>query len=304
MKCIDLQVNGAFGIDLFRAGPEKLDELSTRLARARVDAFLPTLITAPEALWWKALGEVGRWVARAKRARPLGLHLEGPFLNPQASGVHPSADMRRATVEWLERIWRESSETVRLMTVAPEVHSDAELRLLCAWARRRGVRLSIGHSVATYEQARRAFDLGFTGVTHAWNAGRFHHRDPGVLGAALGRDDVYVMVIPDLVHAHAVSVEWILRMHPAGRVVFVSDCAPSAGLRDGEEADFGSFRVRQVAGEARVVEARGVFGAIGGSGMLLPQAVARFKKASKWARSFSVARWGGWCGGNAARWLR
>jgi N-acetylglucosamine-6-phosphate deacetylase len=246
---------------------------------------------------------VGEWIASLpkKGAKPLGLHLEGPFLNPEAAGVHPAQEMRRASIPTLEEWWKASHETIRLMTVAPEIHSPEELKALCSWAKKRKVRLSIGHSHASYAQATRAFDLGFSGVTHAWNAGQFHHREPGVLGAALGRKDVYIMVIVDGVHVHPAAVEWILRAHP--QMIFVSDCAPSAGLKDGEESDFGPIRVRQVRGEARVVQPHVQAGPIGGSGVLLPSAVRTFKKASQFARAQAPSRWRAWSGGHALKWL-
>jgi N-acetylglucosamine-6-phosphate deacetylase len=187
------------------------------------------------------------------------------------------------------------------MTVAPEVHTREELVALVRWARVRDVRLSVGHSVATYEQARAAFDLGFSGVTHAWNAGRFHHREPGVLGAAVGRDDVHLMVIPDLVHCHRAAVEWLLRMHPPRRLVFVSDCAPIAGQPEGATSEFGSFQVQMRNGEARLMGASA--GDLAGAGALLPAAVRRFKKASAWARAQKPLQWRRWCSENARRWL-
>ncbi len=305
-QVFDLQVNGAFGIDLFRAGSKDLDRLAQGLAKAGVTAFLPTLITSPEAQLLPAIENLGEWITSrpGRGAKPVGMHLEGPFLNPEAAGVHPPMEMQRASLETLEKWWNASRQTIRLMTVAPETHSDAELKTLTQWAKRRKVRLSIGHSKATFEQAQRAFDLGFTGVTHAWNAGAFHHREPGVLGAAMGRKRVYIMVIVDGVHVHPAAVDWILRAHPANQVIFVSDCAPSAGLKEGQESDFGPIRVRQVDGQARVIQPNGQAIAIGGSGMLLPQAIATFKKASKVGRASPAARWKAWAAGNAIRWLR
>lgn len=301
---IDLQVNGAFGIDLFRADAPQLDALAKRLGKAGLTGFLPTLITAPTSDLEPALQRVGGWVARFGKtpgARPLGLHLEGPFLNPESAGVHPAMEMKPASTETLEHWWTLSQGTLRLLTVAPEIHSIAELKLLTRWARKRDVRLSIGHSRATFAQAQQAFNLGFSGVTHAWNAGTFHHREPGVLGAAVGRPGVHVMVIVDGVHVHAAAVEWLLRAHSS--VIFVSDCAPSAGMKNEEESTFGPIRVRQVDGGARVIQPNGQVGAIGGSGMLLPAAVRTFQKESAYARGLPVARWKAWTERNAQKWL-
>src|SRR5206468_2971357 len=106
-------------------------------------------------------------------------------------------------------------KTLKIITLAPEVLARDELEELVAWARKRKVLLSIGHTRATEAQARQAFDLGFGAVTHAWNAMTFHQREPGTLGAALGREDVSVELIVDQVHVSAKVVEWTRRLHPA-----------------------------------------------------------------------------------------
>ena len=124
------------------------------------------------------------------------------------------------------------------------------------------------------------------------------------MGAAIGRKDVFIMVIVDGVHVHPATIEWMMRAHPRDRMIFVSDCAPSAGMKDGQESAFGPIRVRQVNSEARVVQPNGQAGAIGGSGLLLPKSVQEFKRASAYARSLPTAQWRACSLGNAAKWLR
>ena len=160
--------------------------------------------------------------------RILGVHLEGPFLSPRRLGTHGAAARRDPDPALLDRLL--DGGPVRLMTLAPELPgADALiLRLL-----ERGVTVSLGHSDATAEQANAAFDLGVRTVTHLFNAMRpFMHRDPGIVGAALARDDVIVQLILDGVHLASETATVALRAAP-GRVALVTDSIAAAGAIDG-----------------------------------------------------------------------
>ncbi len=280
IPAVDLHFHGAFGVDVMRAGPAELDGLSLKLAARLVHGFCPTTLSAPLATLADTLPRLGRWTRKAqtdlppKHAIPLGLHLEGPFINPAAAGAHPKGVLRRATLAELEELWRQSHHTLKIITLAPELLSATELRAIVRWATKRDVILSLGHSIATSEEARAAFRAGIQNVTHLWNAMPFHHRAPGVVGAAIGRKDTFIEIIPDGVHTSPEVVRLTQRAHPANRLCFVSDAAPAACLKHGAWSDFGSLRIRQVGGACRTKE-----GHLAGGGSLLSEIAGVWQSA-------------------------
>src|SRR5437667_8812903 len=191
---VDLQVNGFGGVDFLDADAAGYRRAGDALLETGVTAYLPTLITSPEAQVVAAMREVPP--DDSERPRILGMHLEGPFLSPNRLGTHEATARRDPDLALLERLL--DAGPVRLMTLAPELPGAEALidRLL-----ERGVVVSLGHTDATAAQANAAFDRGARSVTHLFNAMRpFLHRDPGIAGAALARDDVFVSVILDGVH--------------------------------------------------------------------------------------------------------
>jgi N-acetylglucosamine-6-phosphate deacetylase len=222
---VDLQVNGFAGVDLMGADTDGYRRAGEALLETGVTAYLPTFISAPEEDLLAALGNVP---ADVGGARILGVHLEGPFLSEKRLGIHPPAARRDPDPALLERLL--GSGPVRLMTLAPELPGADELidRLLLG-----GVAVSCGHTDATAAQAVRAFDRGARAVTHLFNAMRpFRHRDPGLAGAALVREDVIVQIILDGVHLAEETARVICQAAP-GRVALVTDAVAAAGMGDG-----------------------------------------------------------------------
>jgi len=259
---IDLQVNGFGGVDFLDADAAGYLRAGEALLETGVTAYLPTLITSPEETLLAALAEVP-----AGEAHPhiLGVHLEGPFLSPRRLGTHVGSARRDPDLALLERLL--DGGPVRLMTLAPELPGASELiaRLL-----ERGVTVSLGHSDATAEQAEAAFDQGVGTVTHLFNAMRpFKHRDPGIVGAALARDDVIVQLILDGVHLAPETVKVAWRAAP-GRVALVTDAITAAGASEGAYS-FGSFDV-----QVRDGTVRGPDGVLAGSVLTMIDAVRNF----------------------------
>jgi N-acetylglucosamine-6-phosphate deacetylase len=282
---VDLHFHGAFGVDLMRATDTELDSLSEKLWQAGVSAFCPTTLTAPAHDLQAAVERLGHWIHRdqAPGAIPLGIHLEGPFISPHACGAHPPGIIRPFDWNELEALWKASQQTLKILTIAPETLRKGELSRLAAWSRKRGVKLSLGHSQATQEQAEKAFKGGFSGVTHAWNALPFHHRSPGPLGAALGRVDTHIEVILDGVHVSPTLIRWTLALHPE-RTCFVSDCTPAAGTADESWHSFGPLQVRIAEGASRLPN-----GHLAGGGILLAEAYARWVETEAKARGLAPA---------------
>ena len=237
---VDLQVNGFRGIDLLHATGDEVEKLGVELARMGVLWYQPTLITAPAELTRLALSTIGECAAASPNegaaARILGAHLEGPFLSPERPGVHPPEHLRRPDLDLLASFLVAGS-AVSMVTLAPELPRAGELidSLLG-----RGITVSLGHTDADAATAHAAFDQGARTVTHLFNAMRpFGPRDPGVVGAALVRDDVVVQLIADGAHLapEAILATW---RAARGRIALVSDVTAAGGMGDG------SFRLGTV----------------------------------------------------------
>jgi N-acetylglucosamine-6-phosphate deacetylase len=256
---VDLQVNGFGGVDFLTADADGYRQAGEALLETGVTAYLPTFITSPEEQLLAALREVP---AESDGPRVLGAHLEGPFLSALRLGIHPAEARRNPDPELLDRLL--AAGPVRLVTLAPELpgaHRIIEQLL------RREIAVSCGHSDASAEDANAAFDLGVRSVTHLFNAMRpFHHRDPGIIGAALARPDVVVQLIVDWVHVAPVTAAMVWQA-AQGRLALVTDAVAAAGLDDG------SYRLGDVSVEVSDGVARGNGGALAGSTLTMIDAV-------------------------------
>jgi N-acetylglucosamine-6-phosphate deacetylase len=217
---VDLQVNGFGGVDFLAAGTEDYMRAGEALLLTGVTAYQPTFITAAESTIIDALHALP---VNGARPRVLGAHLEGPFLSPDRLGTHPQAQRRDPDLDLLERLLEPGGVTE--MTLAPELPGAAAVieRLL-----ELGVVVSAGHSNATAEEARDAFDLGVSTTTHLFNAMRpFRSRDPGIIGVALTRPDVFVQMIVD---GHHLADETVRLVWAAagGRLALVTDATAGA----------------------------------------------------------------------------
>jgi N-acetylglucosamine-6-phosphate deacetylase len=256
---VDLQVNGFGGVDLLEADADGYRRAGDALLQTGVTAYLPTFITAPEEQLVDALRGVP---ADGACPRIIGVHLEGPFLAPRRLGTHPSSARRDPDPRLLERLL--DAGPVRLVTLAPELPGAAALIEIL---RARRITVSCGHSDATAEQANEAFDHGVQTVTHLFNAMRpFRHRDPGIAGAALARDDVVIQIILDGIHLAPETARLVWRA-AAGRVALVTDAVAGAGQDDGSYS-LGGFEV-----EVRDGVARGPDGQLAGSALTMIEAV-------------------------------
>jgi N-acetylglucosamine-6-phosphate deacetylase len=219
---IDLQVNGTHGMDVMAASANDLTDMSRYLAREGVTAYLPTAITAP----LETLARVDRAVGECRRfnddpsdvAAILGLHLEGPFISARRLGVHPRL-MLDPMGQDLDRVL--ALEQLRLLTIAPELPGAIEA---ISRATARSVGVSIGHTDATWEEAQNAIAAGARMFTHVFNAMRpLHHRDPGVIAAALTPSPAFAAVIPDGVHVHPQVLALVYRARGATGIVLTPD---------------------------------------------------------------------------------
>ncbi|HIK33400.1 MAG TPA: N-acetylglucosamine-6-phosphate deacetylase [Oscillatoriales cyanobacterium M59_W2019_021] len=235
---VDLQINGALGLaftDVERADLPKLGEICRFLGERGVDGFLPTLVTTSVEKIGRSLSVFAELMAGQspeEGAQILGVHLEGPFLNPQKRGAHPAEYLLPLTVENVKRVLGDYAEVVKVMTLAPELEAGGEA---IAYLRSLGITVSLGHSLATAADAHLAFDRGATMVTHAFNAmPGLHHREPGLLGAAIARSGVRCGFIADGEHVCPTMLQILLAAGQGDRGLFlVSDALAPLGLPDG-----------------------------------------------------------------------
>ena len=223
---VDTHTHGRRGLDVMRPGD--IAPLSLELLSQGVTGFLPTVVTAPSNDLSAALSAAS---GDPRGARVLGIHAEGPFLSPDQPGMFPPDAFR----DYDRALWRDlqaaAASPIRLMTVAAERLSPAQLAELQA----DGITLSLGHTNASFEQALAAFDAGVTRVTHAYNAMRgFHHRAPGAVGALLDRGDIDAELILDGLHVARAPARILAATRSKGNIVLVSDGVPPAGSPPGD----------------------------------------------------------------------
>ena len=229
---IDTHVHGTHGDDVMLHGVEGIRRISARFPEYGTTAWLPSTISArhPE------LVEAVRWCVDARRGSPqgaeiVGVHVEGPYINPKRKGAQPVEGVRDPDFDEVRELLQAGEEQIRVMTLAPELPGGLELiRLLVE----RGIIASMGHSDATYEQALEGIAAGATHATHLFNAmPPIHHRDPGLITACLNEPEVLAEVIPDGVHLAPQIVRLALRAKGPDRVALITDAFSATGLPEG-----------------------------------------------------------------------
>jgi N-acetylglucosamine-6-phosphate deacetylase len=262
---IDLHVHGARGRDVMDGTLESLQTLSSSLASHGTTSFLATTLSAPDSDLEVALRGFTAHRQRVDGARALGVHLEGPYLNPSRRGTHNSSYIRRADLQAFRRLVQFSGNTIRKITLAPEM--DDNLRVTRE-ATALGIQISIGHSDATAEQAKAAVDNGAMVATHTFNAMRpLHQREPGILGVVLTDDRLYAEVIADGVHVHPLALRLLLRTKGVERTLLVTDGVSAVDMPDGQ------YPLGDKTVVVRGNECRDSDGALAGSTLTLDRAV-------------------------------
>ncbi|HWT64634.1 MAG TPA: N-acetylglucosamine-6-phosphate deacetylase [Terracidiphilus sp.] len=246
----DVHFHGAVNHDVMEATPKALDTISAFLATRGTASYLATTVTAPMDATLRALEGLADLIERPAqpgRSRPLGIHLEGPFLSHTKRGVHPPASLLAPNINLFDRMVDAARGHVRLMTLAPELPGAAEL---AAHADSRGVRISMGHSNATTAEAQALRRAGAVSATHTFNAMRaLDHREPGILGVALTDDDLYAEIICDGIHTRPEMVKLWWRAKGPARGLLVTDGMSATGMPDGEYT-LGGFAVQVTNGRA------------------------------------------------------
>jgi len=266
----DVHIHGAAGHDVMEATPPALDAVSRFLAARGTGTYLATTVTAPLDATLRSLAALAQIISKPAvpgRARPLGIHLEGPFLSHKKRGVQPAEHLLAPDIGTFDRMFDAAEGHARLMTIAPELPGAAAL---AEHATKRGVRVSVGHSNATAAETLAAIEAGAVSATHTFNAMRaLDHREPGILGIVLTSDQLYSELICDGVHTTPEIVRLWWKAKGPERAILVTDAMSAAGMPDGEY-QLGGFAVQVDNGRAM---ARGV---LAGSVLTLDRALKNF----------------------------
>ena len=265
---IDTHIHGYGGIDIMWADAHSILDMGKKLVKHGVTAFLPSTVTASH----EGLVDVCRKIRDAYRewnpdygARILGIHLEGPYISPIKRGAQNPKFIRRPSASELNEYIEVSEGLVRQITIAPEVENGIEF---ISYAYSRGIVVSIGHTVASYEEGLRAIEAGARKATHIFNAmTEFHHRKPGVAIALLQNPKVFIEVIADFIHLHPAVVKMVIDIAKPERVALITDAISATALPDGEY-ELGGLRVVVKNGIPRLADS----GALAGSTLTMDRA--------------------------------
>jgi N-acetylglucosamine-6-phosphate deacetylase len=276
----DIHMHGGAGLDVMRATPAELPHLGEFLTKHGVTGYFATTVAAPLDATCAALERLADAIEAPQtngnspvQARPLGIHLEGPFLSHKRRGVHPPEYLVSPTLEIFDRLWQAARGHVRMLTIAPEIPGAMEV---IAEAARRQVCVSIGHSDAELPAAQQAVKAGARHATHTFNAMRpLDHRQPGILGEVLSDDSITADLIVDGIHVSPEVVKVFLHAKGRERAVLITDAISATGMPEGRY-QLGPIEVEVKDGKCTAN------GSLAGSVLTMDRAVRNVTKFSEW----------------------
>jgi len=227
---IDIHIHGSGGSDTMEASYDSLNNMSIFEARHGTTGFLPTTITASQEDLLVSVRAIKTAMEKGTSGGEiLGVHLEGPYINIERKGGQPPEYIRKPDLEELGHLIRESNNSIKIVTLAPEVEGGLELVRRVV---QKGIVASIGHSDSTYEEALRAVEAGISHACHTYNAMKgFHHREPGALGAVLTTDKITAELVADGIHAHPAAMRILVKCKGTDRIILVTDAIVGTGMR-------------------------------------------------------------------------
>ncbi len=237
------------------ATAEALDGISRFLARHGTTAFVPTMVSAGLKTTTECVAALAELLERREwsGAVPLGIHLEGPFINPEKRGTHRPENIVPPDLGTFRRWVERARGKLRILTIAPELPGAIEI---LREARGRDILVGIGHSNATYAEATEAITAGATHGIHLFNAMRpMLHRDPGIVAAVLASDATYAELIADGVHLDPIVVSLAAHLKTFDRLLLITDATSATGMPDGTY-QLGTMKVQVKGGVSRDSEGR------------------------------------------------
>ncbi len=229
---VDLLVHGGAGYGFADMSLEAVKRISEFAFAHGTTGMLAALYSKPEKDMVADVKRIAEFCQNSKGSNIWGIHLEGPFINKTLHGAMKADYLWKSSVTGWQKLHEASKGFIRLMTIAPEL---PEVEQVMRAAAKNGVVLSIGHSSATYQQVLSAIDNGAAHVTHMFNAMKpFHHREPGVVLAALLHNELKLELIADGIHVHPAVMKLIYRIKGEGGIVLITDAIRASGMPDGK----------------------------------------------------------------------
>ena len=264
---IDIHNHGNSGFDTMDATFKALSKMADYHLNNGVTSFLAATMTNPTENIIKASSNVAEYIKQQNEntSKLLGIYLEGPFFNAIKKGAQPLKDIKNPNIEELKEFITASNKNIIAVSLAPELPNALDMiHFLLV----NNIKSAIGHSNATYDEAKKAIDIGSTISTHLYNGMKsFSHREPSIIGACLTSDSLYTELICDGVHLHKTAIDIAKRCKGKNKIILISDAMRAAGLPNGEY-ELGGQKVISKDGEARLTD-----GALAGSTLNLNLAV-------------------------------
>ncbi|WP_050616411.1 N-acetylglucosamine-6-phosphate deacetylase [Bacillus testis] len=231
---VDVHIHGAGGADTMDGTPEALQTMAHYLPKEGTTSFLATTMTQEKGNIVQALRNAAAYQEKDNgraEAQVIGVHLEGPFINPSKKGAQPEEHILEPSIEVFKEWQKEAGNSIKLVTVAPEMPNGMEFVKYLA---ENNVTASIGHTSANYEQVKEAVEAGATQVTHLFNGMQgMHHREPGTAGAALLFDELKVELISDGIHVRPEMIDLAVRLKGTDGALLITDSMRAKCLKNG-----------------------------------------------------------------------
>ncbi|AOT70321.1 N-acetylglucosamine-6-phosphate deacetylase [Geosporobacter ferrireducens] len=262
---IDMHIHGAAGHDIMDGSEEGIRVISENLVASGVTGFLATTATMDWNTIEKALDNIKKAMDKRYGSKVLGCHLEGPFISKKYPGAQNGLHIIRTDFSFLENY----KDVIKMITTAPELENSQGFIRRCV---EENILVSIGHSCATYDETLNAIKLGARSITHIFNAMTpLHHRNPGVVGAAMDDKDVNCELIADNIHIHPAIQRILLKVKGTEKIVLITDSMRASGMEEG---------CYKVAGQTVIVKdnsARLENGTLAGSILTMDRALKNFR---------------------------
>jgi len=231
---IDIHVHGGASYDFMDAGAEELDGITSFHMKHGTTAMLATTVTGSQEQLSAVLKSVASYRQQASMpyTQLVGVHLEGPFVNPKWKGAQNEAYMVEPQPTWLEQWQVQYPGLIKMQTLAPEINGAYDYIELLS---KHGIVAACGHTDSNFDQISGAVKHGLRHAVHTYNAMKgLHHREPGTLGAVMLHDEITAELIADGIHVHAAAAKILHKMKGSDRLVLVTDAMSAAGMPDGD----------------------------------------------------------------------
>jgi N-acetylglucosamine-6-phosphate deacetylase len=269
---IDMHIHGALGKDVMDCEIESLKKIAFHLSKCGVTGFMSTTASSSLRSLLEAVETIQRTEKSQLPSEPLGIYVEGPFLNIKRKGAQDPSFIRGMNEDEIHHIIKAVKGLKTIISMAPEVNDNMNF---INTLKENGMTVAIGHSDATYQQAIESFEKGITHATHLFNAmSGYHHREPGVVGAVFDSPEVTAEIIADGIHLHPSALRLVFSRKGTDKICLITDSIKAAGMGDGI-LSMGNLKIEVKGNEARLAESN----VLAGSVLTLNRAV---KNALEW----------------------